>query len=107
LKTSSPFKQEDFIRAFLAQGLTYTQAERAHRGLLRALESALINRQEVFLGRVGKLQPRQIPPRQYAMRCRRKKGGQLDPRIYEFTVGSRTRFHFKLFEAFGRRHGLR
>jgi hypothetical protein len=56
---------------------------------------------------LGPFFPREVPARNYKMGCRKTKGGTRDPNIYEFEVGRRIKFVFKLNEAFSKRYGFR
>lgn len=105
--SSDKFRQPDFIRIFTENGLTYSQARRAYSSMIDALESAMVNRQTVRLGHLGSLQPRVVPPRSYTMGCLKKKGGARDNKKYQYTVGRRIKFVFKLNEAFSKRHAFK
>jgi nucleoid DNA-binding protein len=101
------FKQADFVRALNERGLTYSQARRAYTAMIEAFESAMVNQQIIRLGHLGSFFPREVPARNYKMGCRKTKGGTRDPNIYEFEVGRRIKFVFKLNEAFSKRYGFR
>ena len=101
------FKQEDFVKVFIERGLTHRQASTAYSAMIDAMEQALVNKQTMVLAHLATIHPHEVKPRQYRMRCRRKKGGALDPTLYEFQVGTRVKFIFKMRDTFGRRYGFR
>lgn len=105
--SSDKFNQPDFIRFFTSRGLTYHQARRAYSTMIEAFESAMVNRQSIRLAHLGSLMPRVIAPRVYMMGCRRKEGGGRDDKKYEYRIGQRTKFVFKLAESFSKRHAFK
>jgi hypothetical protein len=101
------FKRHDFIKTFTSRGLTYHQARLAYAVMIEAFESAMVNRQSILLAHLGTLKPRVVPPRVYMMGCKKKKGGERDPKKYEHWVGQRIRYAFTLNDAFSKRHAFK
>lgn len=99
------FKRIDFIRQFVASGLTYTQAEVAYEGMIKAFDKAVGTRSKVCLAHVGALRPVERPPRRVMMGFDRS-GGSCKKMLRQFTLGPRVEFKFKLHKSFGQRTGL-
>ena len=100
------FKHLDFIRVFTNRGLTYTQSERAYSAMVEAFESAMINKQTIRIGHLGKLQPKFVRPREITMGCLRKRG-EIVRGTYKYLLGQRVKYDFKLHDAFARRSGFK
>lgn len=105
--STDKFKQPDFIKFFTSRGLTYHQARRAYSVMIEAFEAAMVNRQSIGLAHLGSIVPRTMTPRIYVMGCKKKKGGERDPKRYEYWAGQRLKFVLKLSDAFSKRHGFK
>jgi len=98
-------KRADFIKHFVDEGLTYTQAEIAYKGMMKAVESGIRNKAKIHLASVGVLRPLDRPPRQVVMGFERS-GGTCVNKVRHYAIGPRVEYRFKMHKAFGRSAGL-
>ena len=95
----------EFIKKFVDAGLSYHQAETAYRAMVSVLEDGVAARAKIHFAKVGALDPVVLKPREYVMGfCRSKDGVKKMRRHY--ILGTRIRYKFKVYPAFGRAHDL-
>ena len=98
-------KRVDFIRKLVNNGLSYSQAQVAYRSLVEFFEDGVAGRDQVCIGHVGVLKPIKRKPRTVTMGFKRDASG-VQRIKRNFVLGTRVSYVFKIFRAFGRRHGL-
>ena len=98
-------KRADFISGFVAAGLKYTQAEKAYDAMIATLGRGISGRAKIHFSSVGALVPTAAPSRTVSMGFE-PGGGQGNGSRRLYMLGERTRYKFKIHEAFGRDHDL-
>ena len=106
MATDKPtIRREDFIKKLTACGLTYQQAETAYSAFIAVLEDGISSRSKINFSKVGALDPKELHPRQFTMGFRRDRDG-IHSEKRQYTVGTRIKYQFRVYKAFGRAHGL-
>jgi len=90
--------RNDFIRRFHHCGLTYRQATEIYDQVIDLVGVAVLNRQQVEFGKVGKIVPIVAPSKTVSM--------NFPNRRRQIILGQRIRFKFKVHRAFLENHPI-
>jgi hypothetical protein len=101
----SVLKRADFIRRFVDQGLTYSQADLAYQAMIGFFEDGVAGKCRICVAPVGVLKPVIQPARPVTMGFERDASG-VHKRKRTYLLGMRWRYVFKVYRKFGRKHGL-
>ena len=100
-------KRLDFIRKFMDAGVNYEEASSVYSGMLSILEDALVNRARLKFGKIGRLVPVRMPPRDVVMGFTRGKGNVVTRKKRVYHLDERTEYRFKFYREFATKHDLR
>lgn len=90
--------RNDFIRQFHRCGMTYRQATEVYDTMVDLVGTAILNRQQVEFGKVGKIAPIVANAKTVSM--------NFPNRQRQIMLGRRIRFKFKVHKAFIMRHPI-
>lgn len=102
ISTSPPKRKavtrSDFIERFHGHGLTYRKATEIYEEVVDLIGCAVLSRQHVEFGKVGKIVPTVASAKTVSMNFRNRRR--------QIMLGQRIRFKFKVHKAFLENHPL-